>query len=1494
MHQRISNHHPSSGVIDSGANESILLKLNKYMHNFKKEKGFLRVADNTSIPTIGTASYGILDCIICPSLAVPLISVISLIKSGFYVLFEGSVALIIRPLQYIKNDQSELKFKLIATARLNLKDNLYHVDDMSIFLDPKLRAKHFPLSRANAVIKKIKKRRRSFSTLPPSLDKLSESPMEITTTSGEIPVVDPLSSSRPPITPKQFIQGSYRTSLTAARYNLNIIEWLHLILGHLSEKYIRWIIRSKAVRGLKVTSEDIKNVHMRICYACLIGKMKAFPAYRSLNDHTRKPLRKITSDYKIINTPDYYGRTCYFLFADVDIDKWWFYSGYSMTDWLSCFQQLLESEEAKTGCKLQIFQTDFNKMPVSESFTAYLTLHKVEYQSSAPYKKEQSLSESQIQIMDNGIRASLTYNQANAKWWAFAGECFEHIRNNLPQYGKTRTRNDEMYSSPTVTSDVSSYVPFYSKGIAHLTPDERLKLKSTKALDDRGVLVRFIGYASEYQLRQKNFPIIHMKNTYIVYREDTNVIEPRHDCVFPGTTDLETQSFDIGGIDSFDKSQSPAHINRQIANEKTLLKSYDLAFGKWKSHHWNPIKNINDPNVEPLFTIVPRFDYSDQLPGDPEETIPIRIDLDDYGFVKQSPQIRLKKKTTPASPHSSDRPQRNKVLTPAGQSFQQSINRSNRKINSSTTPINPLHPSALANLSVALEKSLYQQTNRIFTPTFAANICQNLIPIDHYQQTVPDFIIQKRSLDDTKQDIFDICSSNLSKEYRKKIVRENRAIATKNQLALSKFKSKLSLNFEKVQQSTDRDVLYKRQFKKLISKVNKVGNRWALLCAEEENNIQQSFLSHPQTNIPTTTNPITDEDLAEILYPPTKSDPAPTSSSKKLQQDDPLSKDPNETLSIKAPTSLLEAFLCKEALFWYEAWIKEMERVEVRKTFQILSPEDQSNKSIDPIKSKYAFRLSLNSDGSFKFKVRLVACGYSQRYGRDFNETFSPTSKFKSFTTVMHLAAVFNWEIHGFDVENAFIETDIDIPIHMYLPSDVYRNPDGSKVKTLLLKSLYGLKQAGELFYQNLRDKVIKAGYTPLIHDKCVYIKRNESTGSVTIIICYVDDVIVTGNDPAEIAKTMSCLGSHFTKITETGNVTKYVGIEMKRDRSTNTLTLHQTQYVDKLIYNSPAKDQTSKDSPLPESVKFDKLGDNTETPIRDRVGTYRFLADRTRPSILEAVGLLGQASHNPTKVHTRGCNHLDRFLLGSRSKGIKLGGSDRTILLFAYSDASYISGATRIGYCFFLSLDSGTIFARSTNSNTVSHSSTESEIKAIDECIRQLTWMRGFLAELGFPQLNPTEIKVDNKSAIFLADKFQSSNNTAHIVTRLNYIHQEVTILKNIRLTYINTEDQVADILTKLLPVPQFLKLEEILQHGHRNINPIALNKDKNIQKHQQKPFDYKKHNLLRAHNQSSNTQLPLTSPTALNVLSDTYGRRVRFAETATLYRYDPYADSY
>ena len=92
-----------------------------------------------------------------------------------------------------------------------------------------------------------------------------------------------------------------------------------------------------------------------------------------------------------------------------------------------------------------------------------------------------------------------------------------------------------------------------------------------------------------------------------------------------------------------------------------------------------------------------------------------------------------------------------------------------------------------------------------------------------------------------------------------------------------------------------------------------------------------------------------------------------------------------------------------------------------------------------------------------------------------------------------------------------------------------------------------------------------------------------------------------------------------------------------------------------------------------------------------------------------------------------------------------------------------------------FLNLNSGTICAKSKRDFTISHSSTEAEIKAIDLAIIKARWFRRFLEELGFPQIEPTEIITDNKAATTILEHNNHTEKTAHIVMRINFIHQEI-----------------------------------------------------------------------------------------------------------------------
>jgi hypothetical protein len=518
------------------------------------------------------------------------------------------------------------------------------------------------------------------------------------------------------------------------------------------------------------------------------------------------------------------------------------------------------------------------------------------------------------------------------------------------------------------------------------------------------------------------------------------------------------------------------------------------------------------------------------------------------------------------------------------------------------------------------------------------------------------------------------------------------------------------------------------------------------------------------------------------------------------------------------PTSLQEALEGPERHEWFAAWQTEMSRVISRDTFTICSDFMQWNEKVKGIKSKYAFRVTEKPDGSLKFKVRICACGYSQVFGRDYLDTYAPTAKYKSFCMVMHLIAVFGWHIKGIDVENAYLESDIDTEIYMYLPRDVYKHANGRSIKTKLNKSLYGLKQAGELWNRLLNDKFMVLNFTRLAHDQCVYILRDDETGSITIIIVYVDDVIVTGNDEVVIDDTIDFLAAEFTKLTELGELTRYIGVDIKRDVINHTITLSQLPFTKSYLNGETPPDMKSKSVPLNPSVDYRVPGSDVNVPMLAQTGKLRYLADRTRPDLLFPLGILSTSAAKPGDIHLEGLKHVNRYLIGSQDVAITLGGFDKEIRLFGFCDASYVPHAdskSQLAYCFFLNLESGTVCARTKKDSTVSHSSTEAEVKALDAAIVQATWLRGFLSELGYPQTEPTVIHTDSLSAKALAETYNLSNNTAHMVMRLNYIHQEI-LAGNIALRYIDTLNQVADILTKALPVAQFIPLRQKLTRGY------------------------------------------------------------------------------
>lgn len=211
------------------------------------------------------------------------------------------------------------------------------------------------------------------------------------------------------------------------------------------------------------------------------------------------------------------------------------------------------------------------------------------------------------------------------------------------------------------------------------------------------------------------------------------------------------------------------------------------------------------------------------------------------------------------------------------------------------------------------------------------------------------------------------------------------------------------------------------------------------------------------------------------------------------------------------PSSYDEARGVKE---WEAAMKEEMDALQTNQTWDLVSkPPD-----VQPVSCKWVFRIKRKTDGSIdRYKARLVARGFSQKYGEDYEETFSPVAKMTSVRIVLALAACFGWKLWQLDVKNAFLYGELDRPIYMDQPPG-FVVEDRPNLVCKLKKALYGLKQAPRAWYGKIAEYLRFCGYVASESDSSLFIKKRQ--GLMVIVLLYVDDIILTGSNYVEI----SCL----------------------------------------------------------------------------------------------------------------------------------------------------------------------------------------------------------------------------------------------------------------------------------------------------------------------------------------------------------------------------------
>ena len=495
---------------------------------------------------------------------------------------------------------------------------------------------------------------------------------------------------------------------------------------------------------------------------------------------------------------------------------------------------------------------------------------------------------------------------------------------------------------------------------------------------------------------------------------------------------------------------------------------------------------------------------------------------------------------------------------------------------------------------------------------------------------------------------------------------------------------------------------------------------------------------------------------------------------------------------------------------------REVQQLEDQGTWQVV-PKLPPGRTL--IKGCWVYKTKRNPDHTVKqYKSRWVAKGFMQQEGIDYFETYAATLRTSSFRTIFPLVAHHGWPLYQADITGAFLHSLLQEDIYMEPPHGFY---DGCICK--LQKSLYGLKQAPYLWYQSLARVLEDLGFLCLNADHCIFTNKTRNV----FILVFVDDIQITGSNTTAIDALRTELKTEFA-LKEFAAET-FLGLQIERDPAKHSLTLHQRPYAERILQELGFQDSKPVTTPMVEHGLLPHVGKvnrDLQKWYRRVVGSLNHLATYTRPDLAYCISCLSRFLENPSSEHEAAAKRVLRYLKGTTNIGLTFKLRPNEPIVLGYSDSDWAGDIetrkSTSGYAFFVA--GGLVSWMSRRQSVVTLSSTEAEYVALSESLREATWLRGLLQELGFDQsvFCPIPIYEDNQSTINLAVNHANSSRSKHIDVRNHYCRQEYHS-GHVDVQYVPTEEQAADGFTKPFKAIKWQRFCSLLRlTGHEQPLPV------------------------------------------------------------------------
>jgi hypothetical protein len=455
---------------------------------------------------------------------------------------------------------------------------------------------------------------------------------------------------------------------------------------------------------------------------------------------------------------------------------------------------------------------------------------------------------------------------------------------------------------------------------------------------------------------------------------------------------------------------------------------------------------------------------------------------------------------------------------------------------------------------------------------------------------------------------------------------------------------------------------------------------------------------------------------------------------------------------------------------------------------EVIPPPGEVIKEID---SKLVFKRKIKNNKIFKYKVRLCARGFTQSPIDDYNETYAPVARTNSLRIFIKISIMKNHKRKWMDVVAAYLYGLLNETLYLKPPQNWKCKPNH---KLLLIKALYGTKQAGRSWYQLSKDFMIKVlGLIMCISDICIFYNENFSV----MILIYVDDILISYKSEDEYQIMLNKIKSAF-EIGEEGDIDYYLGIKItdKGDK----VEMVQKEYIEKLI--NKYKINGIADTPMLTNYSIiksdeDNLINEKDYNAKSRIGSLMFAAVSTRPDIMFATHYFARFTNHVTEEVRNGIERIFKYL--NNTKDFKLTFNNGKGKYEIYCDAD-LGGdlndhKSTSGGC--ESIDGDLINWWSSKQTITAQHTCDSESMSINYAAKQAVWIRGILKELGEEQKHPTPIYCDNSSAVQLCHNPVFHKRSKHLRLKMQLTtdlieNEEINVLK------IPTENNIFDICTK------------------------------------------------------------------------------------------------